>query len=49
MTTSTSARAEAAPQIPERPSVDGLEEKWAQVWKEQGTYTFDRERALAGS
>ena len=29
--------------------MDGLEEKWAQVWKEQGTYTFDRERALAGS
>ncbi len=36
-------------QIPEKPSVDGLEEKWAQVWREQGTYTFDRERALAGS
>jgi valyl-tRNA synthetase len=49
MTTSTPARAVTAPQIPERPSVDGLEEKWAQVWKEQGTYTFDRERALAGS
>src|SRR6478609_8541127 len=52
MTTSTSARAadsSAAPQIPERPSVDGLEEKWAQVWKEQETYTFNRERALAGS
>ncbi len=49
MTTSTPARAATAPQIPERPSVDGLEEKWAQVWKEQGTYTFDRERALAGS
>ena len=52
MTTSTPARAagsSAAPQIPERPSVDGLEEKWAQVWKDQGTYTFDRERALAGS
>ena len=48
MTTSTPARATTAPQIPERPSVDGLEEKWAQVWKEQGTYTFDRERALAG-
>src|SRR6476661_6176094 len=49
MTTSTPARATTAPQIPERPSVDGLEEKWAQVWKEQGTYTFNRERALAGS
>ncbi len=49
MTTSTPARAagsSAAPQIPERPSVDGLEEKWVQVWKEQGTYTFDRAAAL---
>ena len=49
MTTSTPARAAgspAAPQIPERPSVDGLEEKWVQVWKEQGTYTFDRAAAL---
>jgi valyl-tRNA synthetase len=50
MTTSTPARAAtAAPRIPDRPSVDGLEEKWARVWKEQGTYTFDRARALAGS
>jgi len=36
-----------ATQVPERPSVDGLEEKWAQAWKEQGTYTFDRAAALA--
>ena len=28
--------------MPERPSLDGLEEKWGQVWREQGTYTFDR-------
>ena len=32
--------------IPERPSLDGLEEKWMQVWAEQGTYAFDREKAL---
>ena len=30
------------PQIPEKPSLDGLEEKWNAVWNEQGTYTFDR-------
>ncbi|MEO7058113.1 MAG: hypothetical protein ABI083_00185, partial [Lapillicoccus sp.] len=35
--------------IPEKPSVDGLEEKWVQVWREQGTYRFDRARALAGA
>jgi valyl-tRNA synthetase len=27
---------------PEKPTVDGLEERWAQVWDEQGTYRFDR-------
>ncbi|MEO7448851.1 MAG: valine--tRNA ligase [Humibacillus sp.] len=32
--------------IPERPTLDGLEEKWMQVWAEQGTYAFDRSRAL---
>jgi len=36
-----------AARIPERPSLDGLEEKWGQVWQEQGTYRFDRDRALA--
>jgi len=28
--------------VPEKPSLDGLEEKWARVWKEQDTYAFDR-------
>src|SRR6187402_939227 len=30
--------------LPERPSLDGLEEKWAQRWQEEGTYTFDRSK-----
>ena len=34
--------------IPERPTLDGLEEKWGAVWQREGTYRFDRERALAG-
>ena len=39
----------AAPQgIPDKPTVDGLEERWGAVWREQNTYTFDRERALTG-
>ena len=33
--------------IPERPSVDGLEDTWAAVWEEQGIYRFDRAKALA--
>jgi valyl-tRNA synthetase len=44
MTTDSPVR---ATRIPERPSVDGLEEKWARVWREQGTYAFEREAALA--
>ncbi len=28
--------------IPPRPSLDGLEEKWADRWQEEGTYAFDR-------
>jgi valyl-tRNA synthetase len=27
---------------PDRPSLDGLEEKWARRWQEEGTYAFDR-------
>src|SRR5690606_10371863 len=37
-----------AASIPERPSLEGLEEKWTQVWSEERTYAFDREGALAG-
>jgi valyl-tRNA synthetase len=32
---------------PEKPSLDGLEAKWAAVWDEQGTYDFDRSRSRA--
>jgi valyl-tRNA synthetase len=37
-----------AASIPDRPSLDGLEDKWGAVWEEQGTFAFDREAALAG-
>ncbi len=33
--------------LPDRPSVDGLEQVWAQVWADRGTYSFDREAALS--
>ncbi len=35
--------------MPDKPSIDGLEEKWARAWAEQGTYTFDRTAAMSGS
>ena len=28
--------------VPEKPSLDGLEEKWAATWDAAGTYAFDR-------
>ncbi|GGB16707.1 valine--tRNA ligase [Flexivirga endophytica] len=43
----TDAAGRNAPQIPDKPTVDGLEDKWAAVWREQDTYKFDRERALS--
>jgi valyl-tRNA synthetase len=30
--------------LPERPSLDGLEEKWASRWQGEGTYAFDRSK-----
>jgi valyl-tRNA synthetase len=32
---------------PERPSLDGLEERWAARWEAAGTYSFDRSRPRA--
>jgi valyl-tRNA synthetase len=32
----------ASPNVPEKPSLEGLEAKWGAVWDEQGTYAFDR-------
>jgi valyl-tRNA synthetase len=28
--------------IPEKPSLSGIEEKWAAIWQDDGTYSFDR-------
>ena len=32
-------------QIPDKPVLEGLEQKWGETWAEQGTYLFDRVRA----
>ena len=39
---STSRGAATTPTVPDKPSLDGLEAKWGAVWREQGTYAFDR-------
>ncbi len=31
--------------IPEKPSLDGLDERWSQKWESDGTYRFDRSHA----
>ncbi len=33
--------------IPERPALEGLEAKWEAQWRDQGTYRFDRDAAIA--
>jgi valyl-tRNA synthetase len=33
--------------IPEKPALEGLEQKWDAAWREQGTYLFDRDAAKA--
>ena len=30
------------PCVPEKPTLDGLEERWTRVWADDGTYAFDR-------
>lgn len=31
--------------IPDKPALEGLEQKWGAAWEAQGTYRFDREQA----
>jgi len=38
------AAAAPVPAIPERPGLEGIEERWDAVWEERGTYRFDRTR-----
>ncbi|WP_168627008.1 valine--tRNA ligase [Cryobacterium sp. BB307] len=33
--------------LPDKPALEGLEAKWGERWERQGTYLFDRARALA--
>jgi len=36
-----------APDVPDKPSLEGLEEKWGARWETDGTYRFDRSKARA--
>ncbi len=39
---STSHKSTAPITVPDKPSLDGIEVKWASAWNEQGLYNFDR-------
>jgi valyl-tRNA synthetase len=39
---SASREPAGAASVPERPTLDGLEAKWSDVWEREGTYAFDR-------
>ncbi len=32
-----------SPAVPERPTLDGLEQKWGEAWERDGCYSFDRD------
>ncbi|HWC39402.1 MAG TPA: valine--tRNA ligase, partial [Acidimicrobiales bacterium] len=36
-----------SPNVPDKPSLDGLESKWAARWEADGTYRFDRSKSRA--
>jgi valyl-tRNA synthetase len=46
-----STDATGAPQVPEKPTIDGLEDRWAAAWDAEATYRFDatatRERVFS--
>ena len=36
-----------SPSLPDKPSLDGLEQKWTEAWEAGGTYRFDRSKPRA--
>ena len=40
----TDATAGRSVVVPDRPALEGLEEKWTRVWGDEGTYHFDRSK-----
>ena len=41
----TQTQPPAAAEVPERPTLDGLEKKWSEAWQRDGCYRFDRSAA----
>ena len=38
----TEATAGRSVAVPDRPALEGLEDKWVQRWRDEKTYAFDR-------
>ena len=39
------ARPPLAIAVPDRPALEGLEDRWARQWDEDGIYAFDRSKS----
>ena len=39
-----STDATTAPKVPDKPTLDGVEARWAGVWEDEGTYRFNASR-----
>src|SRR3954463_3309930 len=46
-TVSATRPQQSAVVVPDKPALEGLEDKWAQRWEEDGTYRFDRSKTRA--
>ena len=42
-----SAHSTPGSSVPDKPSLEGLEDKWSARWEADGTYRFDRSKARA--
>ena len=42
--TTAAAAVRAVREVPDRVSLDGVEDRWDGAWTEQGTYAFDRSK-----
>ncbi|MGO9341998.1 MAG: class I tRNA ligase family protein, partial [Acidimicrobiales bacterium] len=40
-------QAPRTPSLPEKPGIEGLEQKWSERWEREGTYRFDRQAQRA--
>jgi valyl-tRNA synthetase len=40
--TPSAKRPEGSARVPDRPALEGLEERWSAVWEREGTFRFDR-------